>query len=294
MNMSDSPRSLPVFKTRRAFVRQSLASVIAAQFCVADFAVAEERGFVAADFVTIQKGDLPIILSAPHGGEMAIPGVPVRTGEGLQKGPSGFFAARDANTELLAAAIAKAIEARLGKSPYSVIAKAHRKYLDPNRPAEIAVENPRAREVYDVYHAALAKSCEEVQKRFGRGLVLDIHGQGSARDTVFRGTQNGRTDKMLVKLCGEKVHAGPQSLAGLIAARGINMQPTDDSREKEGLAGGYIVVVYGRREGMGAVQLEFGADFRAKENIGAVAEKLADGIVDFAKLYLLGNPDPKK
>jgi hypothetical protein len=133
-----------------------------------------------------------------------------------------------------------------------------------------------------------------VQKRFGRGLVLDIHGQGSARDTVFRGTQNGRTDAMLVKLFGEKVHAGPQSLAGLIAARGINIQPTDASREKEGLTGGYIVVAYGRREGIGAVQLEFGADFRAKENIASVAEKLADGIVDFAKLYLLANPEPKK
>lgn len=247
-----------------------------------------------ADFVDVRAGDLPIIISAPHGGELAIPGVPVRTGDGLKKGPSGFFAGRDVNTELLAAATIKAIEARLGKRPYSVIAKSHRKYLDPNRPAEIAVESPRALEVYDAYHAALARFCEDVRKRFRHGVVLDFHGQGSARDTVFRGTQNGRTDAMLVKLFGEKVHSGPQSLAGLLAARGINMIPTDNSKEKEGLAGGYIVQAYGRREGIGAVQLEFGMDYRAKENIDGVAEKLADGIVDFAKLYLLENPEPKK
>jgi N-formylglutamate amidohydrolase len=289
--MIGTPKSTPGFASRRTFLLNAMAGVIAGQCCEAD---AQEQRFAPDGFVAVRKGALPIIISAPHGGEMEIPGVPARTGEGLKKGPSGFFAGRDVNTELLAAAIAKAIEARLGKSPYSVISKAHRKYVDPNRPIEIAVEHPRAREVYDVYHAALAKFCDEVQKRFGRGLVLDIHGQGSARDTVFRGTQNGRTDAMLVKLCGEKVHAGPQSLAGLIAARGIDIQPTDDSREKEGLTGGYIVVVYGRREGIGAVQLEFGADFRTKENIGAVAEKLADGIVDFAKLYLLANPEPKK
>jgi N-formylglutamate amidohydrolase len=175
-----------------------------------------------------------------------------------------------------------------------VLAKSHRKYLDPNRPAEIAVENPRAHEVYALYHATLAKFSGEVQKKFGRGLLLDIHGQGSARDTVFRGTQNGRTDAMLVKLFGEKVHAGPQSLAGLLAASGINMKPTDTSKEQEGFTGGYIVQTYGAHEGIGAVQLEFGADFREKENIGAVADKVADGVVGFAKLYLLANSQPKK
>jgi len=218
---------------------------------------------------------------------MEIPGVPVRTGDGLKKGPSGFFAGRDVNTELLAQALAKAIGTRLRKGPYSVIAKSHRKYVDPNRPVEIAVENPQARAVYDVYHQRMAEFCDEVQKRYGRGLVLDIHGQGSAHDTVFRGTQNGRTDAMLVKLFGAKVHAGPQSLAGLLATRGIRITPTDDGKEHEGLTGGYIVQTYGAREGIGAVQLEFGGDFRAKENIDAVAPKLADGIVDFAKLYLL-------
>lgn len=286
--MSDIPR----FTSRRAFLLQWIAGAIAAPWCAR--AIAEERRFVAAGFIAIQKGDLPILLSAPHGGQMAIPGVPARTGDGLKTGPSGFFAGRDVNTELLAQAIVKAIGTRLGKTPYSVIAKSHRKYLDPNRPVEIASENPRSREVYDLYHATLATFCEEVRARFGRGLVLDIHGQGSARDTVFRGTHNGATDAMLVKLSGEKIHAGPQSLAGLLTARGINMKPTDSSPEKQGLTGGYIVQTCGQREGIGAVQLEFGMDFREKENIGAVAEKVAAGVADFAKLYLLGKADGKK
>ena len=255
---------------------------------------AGEKEFAAADFISVQKGDLPIIISAPHGGVMTIPGVPERKGEGMKKGGAGFFAGRDENTELLAAAIARGLEARLGKKPFFVIAKAHRKFLDANRPPEIGVEHPRAREVYDAYRGTLAKFCDEVQTRFGRGLVIDVHGQGSARDTVFRGTHNGATDAMLSKLLGEKIHAGPQSLAGLLVARGIAMKPTDTSPETSGFTGGDIVRVSGKHEGIGAVQFEFGMDFRAKDAIKTSAEKVADGIADFAKLYLLGKGDGEK
>ena len=152
----------------------------------------------------MQKGDLPIIISAPHGGTMEIPGVPECKGEGMKTGGAGFFAGRDENTELLAAAIAREIESRLGKKPFLVIAKAQRKFVDANRPPEIGVEHPRAREVCDAYRGTLAKFCDAVQTRFGRGLLIDVHGQGSARDTVFRGTRNGATDAMLAKIAGRK------------------------------------------------------------------------------------------
>ena len=255
---------------------------------------AAETAFAAADFIAVQKGDLPIIFSAPHGGMMPIPGVPERKGEGMKKGGAGFFAGRDENTELLAAAIAAAVEKRLGKKPFFVIAKAHRKYVDANRPLEIAVEHPRAREVYDAYRGRLAEFCDDVQKRFGHGLLVDVHGQASARDTVFRGTHNGATDALLAKMFGEKIHAGPQSVAGLLVARGINMKPTDTSPEASGFTGGHIVQTYGKHEGIGAVQFEFGMDFRAKGAINAAAEKVADGVTDFAKLYLIGKAEAKK
>jgi N-formylglutamate amidohydrolase len=293
MSVSTS-HALPRPIARRAFLRRSATALIAAPLLCTVAIHAEEKAFAAADFISVQQGDLPIILSAPHGGVLAIPGVPERVGEGMKKGPSGFFAGRDENTELLAAAIARAVEKRLGKKPYFVIAKVHRKYVDPNRPPEIAVEHPRARAVYDAYRGQLATFCDDVQKRFGRGLLIDVHGQGSARDTVFRGTHNGATDANLAKLFGDKIHAGPQSFAGLLVARGINMKPTDTGAETGGFTGGHIVQTYGKHEGIGAVQCEFGMDFRAKPAIPAAAEKFAAAVADFAKLYLLEKADGKK
>src|SRR6188768_4098694 len=53
-------------------------------------------------FVHTQVGELPIIVSAPHGGALEVPDVPPRKGEGLEKGPSGYFTGRDVGTEELA------------------------------------------------------------------------------------------------------------------------------------------------------------------------------------------------
>src|SRR5438045_2383400 len=86
----------------------------------------------AHPLVVATEGKLPIILSAPHGGEMPIPGVPERKGDALERGPGKFVTARDTGTQELALALADAIEKRMGQRPYLVAAKFHRKYADAN------------------------------------------------------------------------------------------------------------------------------------------------------------------
>ncbi|MCX7044140.1 MAG: hypothetical protein NTX50_01470 [Candidatus Sumerlaeota bacterium] len=265
-----------------------LRCLIRALLCLALSAVpacATAQRLDANDFIAVQKGNLPIILSAPHGGQKDIPGVDPRKGEGLEKGPRGFVASRDSNVDQLAFELSAALERKLGKKPYYVVAKFHRKYIDANRPAEIAVEDAKARTVYDGYHGALGNYCTEAVREFGYGLALDIHGQGTSSNTVFRGTQGGRTDRWLVKQWGEKAHSGPESLCGLLAAQGIKVFPTNNDPEKSGYGGGYIVRTCGEREGIGAIQLEFGSEFRKSANIKATAAKLADGIAEFIRLY---------
>ena len=241
-----------------------------------------------ADFVHTQEGALPILLSAPHGGVGVIPGVPERKGEGLKKGPSGFVTGRDTNTDLLALEIAALLEARTGKKPYYVIAKFSRKYIDANRPADIAYEHPKAKPVYDHYHQLLDRYCAQVQKRYGKGLLLDVHGQGSANDTIFRGTKDGKTVKLLIERHGPSAQVGPRSFFGLLAKEGCKVFPTDDSQERAGFTGGFIVQHHGSHQGHGidAIQLEFGGDYRAKGKLKDTAAKVVGAIEAFAKIYL--------
>ena len=265
--------------------------LIRALLCLAlsvDLTCAMAQQLATNEFIAVQQGNLPVILSAPHGGQREIPGVAPRKGKGLEKGPRGFVTSRDGNVDQLAFELAAPLELKLGKKPYFVVAKFHRKFIDANRPADIAFEDTKARAVYEGYHGALSNSCAEAVREFGYALVLDIHGQAPAPDTVFRGTQNGQTDRWLAKQWGEKAHSGPESLCGLLAAQGIEVFPTNNAPEKSGFGGGYIVRTCGERESIGAIQLEFGSVFRRKENLKATAAKLADGIAEFIRLHPLG------
>jgi N-formylglutamate amidohydrolase len=244
--------------------------------------------------VEIQQGELPIILSAPHGGTREIPDVSPRKGEGIPTGPSGFFTGRDTGTDALCLEVAEAIAARWKqeKKPYCVVARFHRKYLDVNRPSKIGYEDPDAQSVYKKYHESLEQFCREVRTKFHRGLLLDIHGQGSSRTTVFRGTQNGKSVTLLRERFGDAAHNGPDSLFGTLKTLGWTVHPLDGGREQTGFTGGYIVQTYGSHQGSGidAVQLEFGADYRSAKARKQTAATLAEAVESYLKLYLVTDP----
>lgn len=242
--------------------------------------------------VAVRKGDFPVILSAPHGGTKDVPDVPPRKGVGLPVGGTGFFAGRDGGTTELAEAIAKAVEEKTGKKPYLVAALFHRKYIDANRPPDIAYEDPKAKATYDAYRGALAAFCKEVRTKHGRGLVLDVHGQGAIKDAVIRGTKDGKTVALLRQRFGEKAHTGPESFFGLLATEGVKVHPEKlEDTEYPTLNGGHIVQTYGGGDfGTDAIQLEFGGAYRDAKAIPDTAKHVAAAIDRFHRLYLV---DPK-
>lgn len=248
------------------------------------------------ELVLTDTGTLPVLISAPHGGLLKIPGVEPREGKGLETGPSGFFTGRDGGTEELAKAVVKAIEKRLGQRPYFVISSVDRKYLDPNRPAEIAYEDEDAKPVYDRYHESCRDFCREILKNHSAGLLLDIHGQGTSKTTVFRGTGNGRTVTRLRERFGDSAHSGDASFFSMLHRRGWTVFPVPfDQPEQSGFTGGYIVQSHGshRPEGVDAMQLEFGGDYRTKANRAKTAEVLADAVAEYLRNFIpksLGEP----
>jgi len=239
----------------------------------------------------VKKGTLPIVISAPHGGRLAIPGAPLRKGDGVAQ----FVTVNDTNTDQLAEKLAVAIKKEMGGEPYVVIARFQRKYVDANRPPEGGYESDITKPVYTAYHAALKAACDDIQKQWGRGLLIDLHGQAAKADTIFRGTAGLSTVKRLKDRFGMKAVTGSDSILGVLAKKGYTVFPANDSDAKEDkrFGGGYISRTYGGNSGTGldAIQLELGGDHRSRKNLDAFAADLAGAVKVFAKAYL---PTEKK
>jgi N-formylglutamate amidohydrolase len=240
------------------------------------------------DLILTQKGTLPIIVSAPHGGRLGVPGVPERAGKGL----TNFQTVRDDHTAELAESFAAELEEQLKGKPWLVVARVDRKYVDVNRPAEEAYESTKAKAVYDAYHTALATACKAVKEKFGRGLLLDLHGQGEFKDAICRGTRNGKTVTLLVDRDGRQSLIGRRSVLGYLQRNGYRVLPSCDTesdvREVPKFNGGYVVDTYGSHTGyaIDAIMLEFGSSLRAKDQRSSTARDLAAAVAVFHDEYL--------
>jgi N-formylglutamate amidohydrolase len=237
------------------------------------------------ELLMIWAATLPIIFSAPHGGRQPIAGADVRRGVGIAQ----FATGRDHNTDELTTKIAAKLEVRLGAKPFLLVADFERKYLDVNRPPERAYESAAAKFYYDAYHSALQQANDRVRREWGSGLLLDIHGQSAQDDTIYRGTNNGKTVMSLIRRFGAEAMVGPRSICRSLEQRGYKVSPpTTVPHSEDRYAGGYIVQTYGshQQSGIDAIQLEFGAKLRARASLERTATDLADAIAAFAQAYL--------
>lgn len=250
-------------------------------------AVAQPR-LNLGDFLLIEKGTLPIILSAPHGGAVVVPNTPERKGENVVY----FVTVRDRNVDTIAKKTADALEKRLGGRPYVVIAKFSRKYADANRPPDGAYEAPGGKFVYDAYHDALKAAIQEVQQRWGQGILIDIHAQGFAPDAILRGTLNLKSVQLLRQRYGLEAVSGPNSILGQMEKKGYKVQPKNGTLDQEvKYPGGYITAAYGSHQtAVDAMQFEFGSQFTELTAVEKTATDLADALVVFAKHYLPEKP----
>ena len=253
---------------------------------------ARAEGVAPADLVLVRQGTLPIILTVPHGGREAIPGVAPRDTRGKPSGGRGFVTVTDTNTDKLVLSIAAEIKARTGREPYLVMAKFKRKFVDPNRPPEVAVDSPAARPYYDYYHQAVRRFIDEVHAQYPAGLLVDVHGQKKDPTVVMRGTQNGRTVARLVERAGIPAVTGPNGIFGQLAANGLDVFPSNDvapegTAENRGYSGGYTVGTYSQNaDGIDAMQMEFGTRYRHDAGLDLAARATGKALAAFYEAYL--------
>jgi len=232
------------------------------------------------DLVLARAGKLPILLTAPHGGDRGVPEVPLRS-----RGTTGT----DTHTLELAEALAAQLEKRLGARPYLVAARFSRKYIDANREEAEAIESAQAKPAYDAYHGQIREFIAEIRKQFPRGgVLLDVHGQGSDPRVVHRGTRNGRTVAALLERHGPDALTGPKSILGVVEAKGYKVfppagAPLGNPQEDRRYNGGHTVYTYRSPAWLDAIQLELGSVLRTDS---AFVAALAEAIAVFYRSYL--------
>ena len=133
------------------------------------------RVSAADEYVTFLPGELPIILSAPHGGSLRPEMIPDRTLEACGTKPTTVT---DAYTKEIALLISDALFAIHGHRPSSVLSNLQRTKLDPNRAKdEAACGNDEAGAAWETFHASIDAATASASERCGAGLYIDLHGQ---------------------------------------------------------------------------------------------------------------------
>ncbi|MCZ0933672.1 MAG: hypothetical protein OXJ54_00670 [Gemmatimonadetes bacterium] len=130
-------------------------------------------------YVEYVPGELPLILSASHGGGIAPAEIPDRR---------GGTHVTDTNTRELTLAMRDALVELTGRAPHVIISHLVRPKLDSNREiVEAAEGNPYAEQAWHEFQDWIGTARATVAADFGVGLFLDIHGHGHAIDRLELG-----------------------------------------------------------------------------------------------------------
>lgn len=137
-----------------------------------------ESYFGENGYVEYIAGDLPIILSAPHGGDLTPVSIPDRT---AARCGGSATTVKDMGTAELVVQLKDALYERFGGYPHVVINHLHRRKLDANRErVEAACGNGAAGFAWDEFQGYVDEARELVTEQHGRGWYMDMHGHGHA------------------------------------------------------------------------------------------------------------------
>jgi hypothetical protein len=223
--------------------------------------------FGRSNYVEYIAGDMPVIISAPHGGTLKPPDIPDRK--------NGEFTS-DAYTEELARTLQQALFDNFGHYPHIIICRLDRRKVDCNRDlAEGAGVNTNACRAWNEFQDFIEMARSNVLASTGTGFYLDLHGQSHAMKRVELGyclsdsqlTNSDRvlnepayadrsTIRTLARRTGvpfSELLRGTNSIGALLVARGYPAVPSPSmprpGRDNSYFDGGYNVRRHGSLNG---------------------------------------------
>ncbi len=246
------------------------------------------------------SGNYPIIIAAPHGGDLKPTEIPDRT---------YGTTTNDFNTQELSRYFYNEIQTRTGKHPHLIINRLARIKMDANRDSlEAAQGNSQALQAWRDYHYFIDYAKQKITNTYGRGIFLDIHGHGHAIQRIEIGyllssTDLSKTDNELnsilyinkssVKnlalnhtLSFSAIIRGATSLGNLFAGKGYSSVPSSlypSPGSDPYFDGGYSTYRHGSVLGgtIDAVQLELYRDgIRDTDQKARAFAKILDQVIN--------------
>lgn len=153
-----------------------------------------ETYFGENEYIEFKAGNLPIIISAPHGGGLEPTEIPDRD-------CTGCVYVRDSRTQELVRQMSDAIFEEFGCYPYIIINRLHRKKLDANRDIGDAADgDPMAEQAWTEFHDFIQAAKDSISQNFGKGLYLDLHGHGHDIQRLELGYRLSKTELQMTDL----------------------------------------------------------------------------------------------
>jgi N-formylglutamate amidohydrolase len=272
--------------------------------------------FDADQYIEYIAGNLPLVITVPHGGHLTPTNLPDRN-------CTGCSYVKDGNTQEIARALNDALYARTGCYPHTTINLLHRRKLDANREViEASDSNAIVGQIWEHFHDFIGHAQDSVKARFGKGFYLDLHAHGHAIQRLELGyvltkSQLQLSDSLintaqyinvssLRKLVPDNLqnlnHAallrGEQSLGALLHNKGYPSVPSPADSMPNGdepyFNGGYNTNRYCRTEQnvLSGVQIEtnYTGIRDNAANIAKFADSLAVTLLQYLRWHYLETP----
>jgi len=166
---------------------------------------------VTDDLVLYERGNMPVIVLAPHDGTVKPEGMPLRK-----------LSTRDVLTaklaRLLCAELAYTDADGVQRRPHLVTCLASRAVVDPNLSWERNLEHgwydgenrrasppARAKRIHRDFHACVAYAVRSVEANHGAGLLLDLHGLSARRSVDMYGYEDNADAHLKRTILGREV-----------------------------------------------------------------------------------------
>lgn len=258
---------------------------------------------IRKNYVEFYEGDIPLIITSSHGGELSP--------HEIEDRQEGVFESDDFTKELSEAIIAE-FYLQIKKIPYAVIAEISRTKVDLNRDENEAYESDKAGLIYDSFHSLIERSRQEIERKFKKGLYIDVHGQSHSHGAIefgyllFNDTlqlsdenlaqfQDRSSIRTLSEFSSEtfiEQLKGRNSLGSLMQKRGYESIPSSETpfaQDGHYFEGAYNTISYGSLYGgnISGIQVEFPyKNVRdSEESRDRCAKAFVSSVIEFMKVH---------